>query len=375
MAYGRKKVLYSTWEPEKILYESVGLTREQYIINEFEEKTGMKFDPLRHEIAFEKVEKDTENNNTMVPINVIEKSKSASSLATKTTRGRKKVEEEVDSKEELESEEDDENEESNEEEPELDLEVKEEEEIDSKEEQEVKIEPEEDDKNEESDEEEPELDLEVEEEQELNIDDEESELDIDPGEIEEVELEEDEDFEEEPEVDDSELDIEVEEETVSKDLDIENNEEKEIELEEEKTDSEELEESKFDLEPKEEKELDTEDDEKKRLIQDMIDKYYGNSEKEKEYKTRYKRFKSHIINKEFKYLKDGEVLTGTCKSIDKAYPEYEEDIKFLQFDEYGIRLERLTRAELGDFSLYEIIVNEYLHYNAGEEKSEEVLNN
>ncbi len=115
--------------------------------------------------------------------------------------------------------------------------------------------------------------------------------------------------------------------------------------------------------------------EKDLLVQDMLDKYYGNPQKRKEYITRYKRFKSHIVDKAFQYVdQNGLLRTGTCKTIDTTYPEYAEDAQFLQLGEYAFRLERLSRAELGDFSLYEQSVNEYIQLRrlAGEEVEESI---
>ncbi len=101
--------------------------------------------------------------------------------------------------------------------------------------------------------------------------------------------------------------------------------------------------------------------EKDRLVQDMLDKYYGNPSKRREYIRRYKRFKSHVIDKKFQYVdQNGALKNGTCKTIDTSYPEYEEDAQFLQLKEYGARLERLTRATYGDVSLYRIIINDYV---------------
>ncbi len=84
------------------------------------------------------------------------------------------------------------------------------------------------------------------------------------------------------------------------------------------------------------------------LEQDMLDKYYGNRAKEKEYKKRIKRFKSHIIERNI------ESPNGTIKYYCvEDYPEYKEDARFLQLQEYSARLERLSRAEAGDDSLYQ----------------------
>lgn len=81
-------------------------------------------------------------------------------------------------------------------------------------------------------------------------------------------------------------------------------------------------------------------------IQDMLDKYYGNSKKEKEYKKRLKRFKSHITTKDgYKCVED--------------YKEKSEDEKFLQLEEYSYKLECLSRKANGDDSEYRYLVSVY----------------
>lgn len=92
-------------------------------------------------------------------------------------------------------------------------------------------------------------------------------------------------------------------------------------------------------------------DEKKK--QDMLDKYYGNRKKEIEYQKRYRRFKKHIADKEFEYEgPNGEKLTGVCKTIED-YLEKAADEEFLQLQDYSYKLERLSRAEAGDTSMYQ----------------------
>lgn len=88
--------------------------------------------------------------------------------------------------------------------------------------------------------------------------------------------------------------------------------------------------------------------------QDMLDKYYGNKEKEKQYIIRMRRFKSHIVDREFEYEnQDGEKVKTTYKTVEE-YPEKAKDEKFLKLEDYAYKLERLSRAEAGDISLYEI---------------------
>ena len=81
-------------------------------------------------------------------------------------------------------------------------------------------------------------------------------------------------------------------------------------------------------------------------IQDMLDKYYGNKAKEKEYRSRYKRFISHLVKKDgYETIED--------------YEEKAEDEKFLQLEEYAYRLERLSKAENGSFAAYKKAIELY----------------
>ena len=86
-------------------------------------------------------------------------------------------------------------------------------------------------------------------------------------------------------------------------------------------------------------------------VQDMLDKYYGNPKKEKEYKMRLKRFKSHIIS-----------IDGYKKVED--YPEKAEDEKFLQLEEFSYKLECLTRMANGDDSEYRYLLSVYKEMGA-----------
>lgn len=84
--------------------------------------------------------------------------------------------------------------------------------------------------------------------------------------------------------------------------------------------------------------------------QDMLDKYYGNRKKEKEYHKRMKRYKSHIVDKN---------ENGISYKTVEDYPEKDRDERFLQLEEFDFRLERLSRSEVGDYSLYERVADEY----------------
>ena len=80
------------------------------------------------------------------------------------------------------------------------------------------------------------------------------------------------------------------------------------------------------------------------LENDMLNKYYGNKEVEKQYRKRMKEFKSHIVEKEFSYIdENGKKQTGTYSTIE-PYEGYEEDIKFLQLETYKEKLERITKS-------------------------------
>ena len=48
----RNKVLFEDYEPDRIMYTSRNMTEEEYIIEQFEKQTGIKFDPEIHEIVY-----------------------------------------------------------------------------------------------------------------------------------------------------------------------------------------------------------------------------------------------------------------------------------------------------------------------------------
>ena len=76
---------------------------------------------------------------------------------------------------------------------------------------------------------------------------------------------------------------------------------------------------------------------------DMYAKYYGDKDYRKEYQTRNNRFKSHRVSRN-----DG---TYDYETIED-YPEREEDESFLLLDKYATCLERMTRYQNGDTSVY-----------------------
>lgn len=86
---------------------------------------------------------------------------------------------------------------------------------------------------------------------------------------------------------------------------------------------------------------------------DMLDKYYGNAEKKYEYEERMEYFKSHIEEVEFEFIdEDGKKQVGTYQRV-KPYEGIENDLVFLQLEEYPERLERKTRYEAGDKTAYD----------------------
>ena len=86
---------------------------------------------------------------------------------------------------------------------------------------------------------------------------------------------------------------------------------------------------------------------------DMLDKYYGNADKKYEYAERMEYFKDHIVTKEFTFIgEDGKKHKGTYKTV-KPYEGMENDQEFLQLEEYIERLERSTKYEAGDKTVYD----------------------
>ena len=77
---------------------------------------------------------------------------------------------------------------------------------------------------------------------------------------------------------------------------------------------------------------------------DMFAKFYGDSEYEKEYKTRLERYKAN----EIAIKRRGVVIYKTIKD----YPERDEDEKFLLLDGYREALERTTKHMAGKSSVY-----------------------
>ncbi len=78
---------------------------------------------------------------------------------------------------------------------------------------------------------------------------------------------------------------------------------------------------------------------------DMCAKYYGDKEYRREYMERSRRFRAHEIE-----LNPGTV--AAYRTIDD-YPEREEDEQFLLLDKYAECLERMTKYESGNTSVYQ----------------------
>lgn len=84
-------------------------------------------------------------------------------------------------------------------------------------------------------------------------------------------------------------------------------------------------------------------DEFKRRTDDMFAKYYGDKEYQKEYEERSARYRENEIE-----TTDGTITYRTIAD----YAEKEDDEKFLLLDKYKECLERMTKYEAGDTSVY-----------------------
>lgn len=84
-------------------------------------------------------------------------------------------------------------------------------------------------------------------------------------------------------------------------------------------------------------------DEFRRRRDDMLAKYYGNRDYQQEYQERSARYRQH---------EEESTINGyTCRTVG-YYAEREDDERFLLLDKYRERLERLSRYEAGDTSVY-----------------------
>ncbi len=88
---------------------------------------------------------------------------------------------------------------------------------------------------------------------------------------------------------------------------------------------------------------------------DMIDKFYGNRQMAKRYAQAIGNFEGHVKLKDFDYIdENGQQQVGVYRTIE-SYPGMEEDLKFAQLEELVERLERISKYEAGDKSVYEDI--------------------
>ena len=78
---------------------------------------------------------------------------------------------------------------------------------------------------------------------------------------------------------------------------------------------------------------------------DMFAKYYGDRDYQEEYEERNERFREHEIEQTDP--------SGRVYRIIEDYPEREEDEQFLLLDKYSDALERMTKYEAGDHSVYQ----------------------
>lgn len=88
---------------------------------------------------------------------------------------------------------------------------------------------------------------------------------------------------------------------------------------------------------------------------DMVDKFYGNRQMAKRYAKVIKKFEEQVEFKDFEYVdENGNKQVGVYRTI-ASYPGMEEDLEFAQLEELVERLERLSKYEAGDKSVYEDI--------------------
>jgi len=92
----------------------------------------------------------------------------------------------------------------------------------------------------------------------------------------------------------------------------------------------------------------------KGVSQLMLQQYYGDADKERERNAAFKRYKSHIGKKNIEVFDD---KTGEKRTIEiygiTDYVGKAKDTKELRITGFETRLEKLSRAIQGDFSLYE----------------------
>lgn len=85
---------------------------------------------------------------------------------------------------------------------------------------------------------------------------------------------------------------------------------------------------------------------------DMINKFYGNREMERRYSDIIDTLVDNVEYKEFEYIDEqGRKQKGEYRTI-APYEGMEEDLKFAQLEELVERLERMSKYEAGDKSVY-----------------------
>lgn len=85
---------------------------------------------------------------------------------------------------------------------------------------------------------------------------------------------------------------------------------------------------------------------------DMLDKFYGNRKKGREYREKLYTLEDHFVDKEFEFIdENGQRQKGEYTTIE-PYEGMEEDLAFLQLEEIVERLERTTKWLAGDKSVY-----------------------
>ena len=85
-------------------------------------------------------------------------------------------------------------------------------------------------------------------------------------------------------------------------------------------------------------------------VQDMQDKYYGNSEKSQKYKSALNRLNSHIVTKRFVFADDSSNV-GEFLTIEN-YSGIDSDLKLLQLEGLKEKLEKTSKYAAGDKSVY-----------------------
>ena len=92
-------------------------------------------------------------------------------------------------------------------------------------------------------------------------------------------------------------------------------------------------------------------------VQDMQDKYFGNSEKSQKYQEALKRLNSHIVTKRFVFA-DGSLREGEYQTIEN-YSSIDSDLRLLQLEGLREKLEKTSKHAAGDKSIYQGKNDEY----------------